>query len=164
MTFSFPQVTKQLFCECFEASHKWESAMFYVFHSSQGSKEFIKLRLQDAWTCPGQLFTLSSQKEHFPSLISCTSWSSSQIISKAIKPRLSIFMASPTAIPGFLTGHASRAFGYCWGWASACRIWNESTAGRVFVEMLLAVPCPRKMVLMNVGNTGTSALTWWGCS
>lgn len=158
MTFCFLQVTKQLFCDCFEASHKWESEMFYLFHCSQGPNEFIKLRLQDAWTCPGQLLTLSSQKEHFPSLISYTSWSS-VIISRAIKLRLSIFMGSPTATPGFFTGLASTAFGYCWGWALACRIWNESTSGRVFVEVLLSAACPRKLILMSVGNMGTFALT-----
>lgn len=50
--------------------------MFYLFYSSQESSEFIKLKLQDVWTCPGQLFTLNSQKEHFPYFISYTSWSS----------------------------------------------------------------------------------------
>lgn len=40
--------------------------MFYLFYPSQESSEFIKLKPQEIWTCPGQLFALHSQQAHFP--------------------------------------------------------------------------------------------------
>lgn len=80
------------------------------------------------------------------------------IISRAIRLWLSVFMASSTAISGFFICYASRAFGYCYGWAWDCRMWNESTAGRAFGEMLSAI----LDALPKVWRTWTSAVTQQG--
>lgn len=140
MTFNFLQAAKRLFCDCFKASHKWASVMFYLFHSCQGSSEFIKLRLQDAWTCPGQLFTLSSQ-ECFPSLISSTSWSC--VIISSHQAQAIHFYGLTNIHSWVLHRPCQQSIWLLQGMSISLQNSKWKHSWEVFVEVLLSVPCPR---------------------